>query len=289
MNPYLKNTFSNIRLIGLALILSLSSISIFAEPQNINDILGNSDSSYGSASNTNSIADVIAAYGEGLGVVVMVTQDGRRIPTGTAWAVKPGIFATNAHISVPSNNWLARGGVVQIQLHNSARKIFNVTESITHPAYNNSTFSFDVGLLKVKETDHKIWDLANETELKNLRAGEEVAYLGFPMEKLINGNINLLKPQASTQVGNVVALSDFSLVDSGFDNNYVIRHSIPATGGASGSPIFTKKGKVVGILNAGNTYMNIEVTSDGEISSSRITNASLINFGVRADVINDML
>jgi V8-like Glu-specific endopeptidase len=284
----MKGSFFRNIAYALSLVCLTTTAVTQAQPININDALsGSSGSSY--SSKNNSIADIAEINHKAIGVVVIVDHDGERIPTGTAWAVKPGVFATNAHISDPAKDWISEGGTVQIQINNSARQIFTVTSAHTHPAYNQSTLSFDLGILKIEETNHHIWPIANSSELKAIKAGEEIAYVGFPMEKLLNDNINLDKPLASTQVGNIVAISDFNLIDSGFDNNYVIRHSIPAAGGASGSPIFTKSGKVIGLLNAGNIYMSIEVNHMGEVQRSRITNASMINFGVRVDALEDLL
>jgi hypothetical protein len=60
----------------------------------------------------------------------------------------------------------------------------------------------------------------------------------------------------------------------------LIHHDLPATGGASGSPIVGPNGKVVALLNAGNIFM---------VDGRRIPNAVLVNFAQRADLVRDML
>jgi hypothetical protein len=273
--------------------------------QNINDLLGDEPSNDVSSSQKvlqkdkqpaliqhKSFSEVIKAYGDAVAVVVIVGAKGQRIPIGTAWGVAPGKFATNGHISRPVKNYLAKGWVVQVQLNNSSRKIFSVKSAFSHPAYDPNNGNFDVGMLHVSSTDHGVWSIASDQELRDLSAGDDVALLGFPMEQLIKGNININKPLASAQIGNIVALSDYTLKNAGFDNNYAIRHSIPATGGASGSPIFGKSGKVIGLLNAGNISANMSLEEkNGRLVPvyKRLPHAALINYGVRVDLVRDLL
>jgi hypothetical protein len=60
----------------------------------------------------------------------------------------------------------------------------------------------------------------------------------------------------------------------------LIQHDLPATGGASGSPIVGASGRVVALLNAGNVFM---------VNGDRVPNAALVNFAQRADLVRDLL
>ena len=55
----------------------------------------------------------------------------------------------------------------------------------------------------------------------------------------------------------------------GVSSRLLLQHDLPATGGASGSPIVGASGRVVALLNAGNLFM---------VNGDRVPNAALINF-----------
>ena len=60
-----------------------------------------------------------------------------------------------------------------------------------------------------------------------------------------------LSPNPVLQFGRVTALSDYFLFSADKPNALLIENSLPATGGASGSPIVDGSGKVVAILSGG--------------------------------------
>lgn len=304
MNHYKTHSMSQL-LVAVTLLATLFT-STFSSAEgwvNFNDVVddkerqaegiatsnhSSSNSSHDKPTDTKTFAEVAKRYQDAVAVVVIAAPNGERIPYGTAWAAAPGKFATNAHITEPVKKFIKKGLTVQVQLNNSL-KIYDVTAAKSHPAYQDG--KFDVGVLTVSKNDHPVLKVASTKRLKQLSSGEEMALIGFPMENLQKNNINIDKPLASVQIGNLVALSDFTLKDAGFDNNYQVRHSIPATGGASGSPIFTQDGNVVAVLRGGNVFVDIDVdykTGKAKLKR-RMANAALINFGVRVDLINDLL
>lgn len=236
--------------------------------------------------------DLYQRIGRAVGVVVLVTRDNRRIPMGTAWGLAPGVFATNAHVAAAVLKYGAKGIRSQVQMNNSVSEIYTIKSAKIHPAYDSSQSSYDVATLQVTSTKNPTLPIAKEKRLKGMRAGMEVAYVGFPMESLNQDNINIQRPIASVQKGSIVAISDYNMKDAGYRNNHMIRHSIPATGGASGSPIFDESGTVIALLNAGNIIVLKETkVEDGRlvIKSERSPSAAMINFGVRVDLLRDLL
>lgn len=121
--------------------------------------------------------------------------------------------------------------------------------------------------------------LASAADMEQLNRGSPIAFLGFPMENLVN--FDPKKPIFNTQSGIITAITDF-FRGASFDNSGdLIQHSLPSTGGASGSPIINSDGRVVALLSAGN-YFSV----DG--NQTRILNAANINFGQRVDLLKDL-
>lgn len=137
-----------------------------------------------------------------------------------------------------------------------------------------------MAVLTIQEKHNSFFKIAKDEKIKSLKAGDPIAFLGFPMENLMDGNVNVTNPVASMQTGNIVAVSDFDLKDAGKDGNLLIRHNLPAAGGASGSPIFNRNGEVVALLYG----INIIRQKNGE----RAPSPAQINLAVRADLIEGM-
>ena len=123
--------------------------------------------------------------------------------------------------------------------------------------------------------------LAPKEVLYELKAGDPVAFLGFPMEGVGHNdknNINVESPVATMQIGNITSVSGFNNEDAGKKGNQHIQHNLPLTGGASGSPIFNARGEVVAIL------WGMSVIQQG--NGDRAPNPAGINFGTRVDLIS---
>jgi S1-C subfamily serine protease len=146
----------------------------------------------------------------------------------------------------------------------------------------------DVAILEINGQLTNILTLATKGELQELRAGQSIQYIGFPMEGLAGKNININSLIATTQSGTITAMSDWWLGDSGQEKNWVIRHDMGATGGASGSPMFNADGHVIGLINAGNIIGQVRQTSDG-LKVSRAPSAAMVNFGIRVDLLDEIL
>lgn len=174
----------------------------------------------------------------------------------------------------------------EIIINGSKNEKLTVTHVQIHKSYGaaGTKFDPDVAVLTIREKHDCFFSIANQKTLANIKSGIPVAFLGFPIEGLRNDNVNIDNPIASMQSGIIVAVSDFEMKDAGPSGNFLIRHNLPATGGASGSPIFNQKGEILALLYAGNVIG--QVNSDGKIQ--RAPSAAMINFGVRADLISGM-
>jgi hypothetical protein len=238
---------------------------------------------------------VASKYEKAVGVVVLATPDGAQ-PFATAWAVGPHVFATNSHVAKPAKEMIAGGASVFVILNKNPEERFRVRRAVVHPRYMEAELSvdgktpavptFDVGLLYVEGDLPVQLSIASPEKLDAIDSGTRVAYLGFPMENLAGGGVNLRYPVATMQSGIVTSTTDFWLGKAPFEQRLLIQHNLGATGGASGSPIFDSEGDVIGILSAGNN--NGAISFDGK-RVHRAPSAAMINFGQRIDLLEKLL
>ncbi len=182
---------------------------------------------------------------------------------------------------------IARNFGAEICINGKAHFSLPVTGVRVHRNYGEKGTSFnpDVGMLLTSTDNDDYFPLAERRELMELKAGTPVGFLGFPMENLTNDNVNLESVVATMQTGIVSAVSDFDMKDAGGSGNYLIRHNLPSTGGASGSPIFNAQGQVVALLYAG----NIDVIPNAKGSGvHRTPHGAQINFAVRSDLLEGL-
>lgn len=180
---------------------------------------------------------------------------------------------------------MIRGFSVSIMINGTSHESFPVTQAQIHPEYGivSTNFDPDVAILTIDGKNKVFFKAANDRTLHGLKSGEAVAFLGFPMENLKDENVNLDNPVASMQSGIIVAVSDFDLKDAGPKENYLIRHNLAVTGGASGSPVFNRNGDVVALLLGGSIVGEIQ---NGQID--RTPSAVMINYAVRSDLMRKM-
>lgn len=238
-------------------------------------------------------------------LVVLKSPSGET-PMGTAWVVSNNALATNSHVAqifhdIPENGdfqFIVRSIVAPYKEH-------LISQVAMHPAYNafgqawvdaapkiieaNGSVSnvdfipgYDVALLYPESAEGlaKPMPLASQTTLTNLTSGMEVAYIGFPMEGVQKQVFT--QPTPTIQVANITSITDFFRGQAPFSAAQMIQHSLPAIGGASGSPIINSKGEVIALLNAGNV---VGLNDKGE----RIPNAVAINYAQRVDLLMPLL
>ena len=241
------------------------------------------------------------------------------VGAATAWAFGPDLLATNAHVTSQMRNvddWVLIGP-------NGERiKIKSVD---THPGYakfkdflktvggvSGDEFKqldvineYDVGIIHTADPlppdpdSKQVVTLkpASEDYVEKLEPGAAVAAIGFPIEGM-TATMVVTDAPATLHFGNISSLTDmFMCRAKDADDQLLIQHTVPVTGGMSGSPLIDKSGDVIGIVSGGNTASLVkEVTvnkkpSDKvnvEINGVRIPSAALVNFAQRIDLLEGL-
>lgn len=176
----------------------------------------------------------------------------------TAFAIdSAGTFATNAHVAQPLRDDCLRRGKRAVVISQGGGRTFRITEAIAHGGYRDtpSGFSPDVGILKVEVPDGKsipAWtNLATDEELRQMEIGAPLVYIGFPV--FANSDYDSLsKVNARFYRGHLVRTLTLSEEKGHFGSQQLLEHDMLSWGGASGSPLFNKQGKVVALHFAGN-------------------------------------
>lgn len=244
------------------------------------------------------LAEVAKEYASAVGLVVIVhprIEGGQPTPMATAWAIGPRVFATNSHVSAPVRDVLAQGGSAYVVINRSPDKKLKITQAVVHPKYGKPELNFegkphavpayDVGLLYVDEDAPKFFKVARRAELEKLDSGYRIGYLGFPMEGMAGGGVEVRSPVATMQSGIVTSNTDYWLSAAAFEKRLLVQHNLGATGGASGSPIFNSSGEIVALLNAGNIIGQISFET-GKVA--RAPSGVMVNFAQRVDLLRDI-
>lgn len=229
----------------------------------------------------------------------------------TAWAFqagdpetgKPGLLATNAHVTEA-----IKGHESEFFLVGPTGERIAIEKVISHPGYPafksykttqgttrwgeftplDLINEYDVGIIEIGPSVKLpvALDLASPDELDALAPGTPVASMGFPVEGLAGGDTAIDAP-AALRYGFISALTDVFMVRAEPEHRLLIQHSVPVTGGVSGSPLIAPSGKVIGIVNGGNTNV---FKNKGEAMNAkvRIPSAALINFAQRVDLLEDL-
>ncbi len=231
--------------------------------------------------------------------VILQDKDGLSRVIGTAWPLQPGMLVTNAHVAEvdlkPHEQLFVRKPgssddipVIGKRVH-AGFNAFNdfVDEAIkTSSGFASQTkgaampSAYDVAILEVNPDA----DLGKVLEVSDdpaaLTPGASLAFAGYPIEGTGAQKLAQLSPNPVLQFGRVTALSDYFLFNADKPNALLVENSLPATGGASGSPIIDASGKVVAILSGGT------VDYRGGV---RTPSAAMLNYAQRADLIRGVL
>jgi hypothetical protein len=236
--------------------------------------------------------------------LVMARQaDGQERGFGTAWVVGPGLLASNAHVVEPVLQ-LPAGAKAFVRSNVPPYDTIEIKSVEMHPHYKafpayharyfpmgargqiGPTLAYDTGLIRVDPAAKLAPPLkiASQGTLEALSPGEVVAFIGYPMEGMAAEGVNVKAPNPQTQIARITAVTDFFLVAGPPATRHLVQHSLPATGGASGSPIFNAKGEVIAAFNA----VNFIFLRQGE-EIKRVANPVIVNFGQRADLVTELI
>jgi len=206
------------------------------------------------------LQQVARSYEAGVGLVL--SRSGGMEHRGTAWAVAPHLFATNAHVAINVVQSLKERSTPYVAINKRPDQRFRVKEVYLHPAYlrgdvgikgqDPATDPYDVAILVIEGTAEVTLKMASKEKLDTLDSGHRVAFVGFPMEGLSAGGYDPQNPVAIMQSGIITAVTDFWLAKSSYENRRLVQHNLPTVGGSSGSPIFDADGEVIAVLSSGN-------------------------------------
>ena len=146
-------------------------------------------------------------------------------------------------------------------------------------------YGYDIGLLRIEGQlpPDLVMTLAPKEELLALKPGAPLASAGYPYENVSGDTVIAVAATPQVHYGNVTALTDFLFLPTAPACSYLVQHSIPGTGGSSGSLIVASSGHVVAIDDAGNFGPR------GESSARGAPSGVEINYAQRADLIADLI
>ncbi len=259
---------------------------------------------------TDDFQAVLESVAESVYVVIKRTEregDSTRIVesgSGTAFSIRQGFLGTNGHVAdlfrslAPGETLIARSNalpsvdlrIVGVKVHPGYKGFSDLVARIRPYDKSSSEVltlppAYDVALFEVHPDDVQKQaaplPLAPDERVYALRAGQPVAFVGFPAEGLIRGGTDLVRPSAKTALGSINRVIDpfFGRADD-VSLAHCLEYNIEVVGGASGSPIVNARGEVVGLINAGDVISELESGRVGIGGTS---------YGPRADTIRALV
>lgn len=216
-------------------------------------------------------------------------------PFGTAWAVAPGMLATNAHVA---EQWeeLSDGDEFLVRDNSSTPVDLRIERVEYHPGYEmfrefrarylpaaaSMPDAFDVALLHVSEEDadklNPPLELASNSNAQDLKAGQKICMIGFPMEDQAKDGIDRDRPEPRMIPGFVTRMADVFFANAEPEDCLSLACSLQSAGGASGSPLFNSAGEVVGLNSAGDYKF---------VGSERFGSGGA--YGQRVDILRELI
>ena len=233
----------------------------------------------------------------------VILEDGNGLSrvVATAWPLQAGMLVTNAHVAEvmdrlkPDEHLFVRKpdstqdiAVTGKRVHAGYDAFNNFVDQATTTSAGFESLTagaampsaYDVAILDVDPKADLGDYLAVADDPSVLAAGAPLAFAGYPIEGTGAQKLAQLSPNPVLQFGRVTALSDYFLLHTDRPNAFLVENSLPATGGASGSPIVDASGKVVAILSGGTVDIRNGVRSPSAV---------MLNYAQRADLIGGVL
>jgi hypothetical protein len=221
-----------------------------------------------------SMEETMRAVRDSVWVVGFDLPSGEFQSIGTAWTVGPRLLATNAHVLIGDGKAIdledgaltdqaekyKREGIAARPVARNGDHLSNVIpldldQAQAHPAYEEfgNSYSgrllqpYDVALIATKADAGRPLPLASTAKLTALEPLNAIGYCGYPAENRLGGGRS-----QQMLVGTINAMTTVFLQDTTIPaDRRIVHFSLPAAGGASGSPIMAADGSVVALLSAG--------------------------------------
>jgi S1-C subfamily serine protease len=223
---------------------------------------------------------------------MLIAKDESGTLTGycTAFAVdRTGILATNAHCIKSLEAHRAAGRDAVVRMNADAERTYQVTKWKKHPDYDGTPSSPDVAILELDLRGEQLSTavtLADSVTVGLVETGQAVFLLGFPGKVM-----NEASPSADLRQGIVSRLTTFDNATGSPSNTRLLWHTALTSRGTSGSPIFNIDGDVIAVNNGGFSAREVQVVDPetGETTTEIAYDATGLNFGVRVDVLKELV
>ncbi|HUZ17714.1 MAG TPA: FHA domain-containing protein [Spirochaetia bacterium] len=240
-------------------------------------------------------ANIHRKFAKAVYLVAFRVRGGGVQPMGTAFAISPlGVFATNAHVAQPVQMLLANRTNVLLISQGGVKQL-RVASVECHPLYEDSDNvgykTPDVAILRATlpggQGLDSVVQLANEKELRELQIGSALCYIGFPQYQSEYASLD--EVNARIYQGRLNRLLTMEEKRGEFANQHLIEHDMYSWSGASGSPIFNAKGKVVAVHFASNRVirkMDVVGTKQSIVVADQ--NPAGPKWGMRVDLLREV-
>jgi hypothetical protein len=242
-------------------------------------------------------------------LVILRDASGHERGVATAFPISANTLGTAAHVTEDRDNFKP-GEKMLVRAPGPNGRTWEVVEHRRHPSYDlfyqfmskdplmvESTKTkaepeglrqltwvngYDVGILRVEGPPlSPILELATPQEIAALRAGDPLAYAGYPQENIKGSEVSALGATPQIRTGSVSALTDFFFLPADTSEQRLVNHNMGTTVGASGSPIISTSGRVVALHNKSNY-----ISAPG---APQVPSGALINYAQRSDMLADLL
>jgi len=246
---------------------------------------------------------------------VQTEINGKASHAGTAWIAYKNTVVTNRHVAefVQKNieyqeMGLEASSYIRFRsIDNQQGKIMIIKNVIFHPAekaykeYLNqfpartdNGFSldldvYDIAILELEDESIQLdpLELATEQDVQNLKSGDPLLLVGFPLNP--SGNAwNILAPVAETSHGKFDKTRNAFSSEGLPEINPLISYDITTSGGNSGSPVVNSEGKVIAIHFAGSKVL-IEGTKVAGKNKAIRLDAGGKSYGQHVRLVNQLV